>query len=233
MPSTPVVGWRELPTTIRRRRRETSRLVGRHPCVVFGTVAPDGRRHAHRIYVAPTAPAKPSSALARMDVRAIRRSRPLRPRVRAPPAASCSGAIRRRRHTCCSRRVSRPRLPSRSHTRPRSRPARSLVPRPCRPAASGLRALAGDPRVTIAADRDEARPQDDRGFKAGEKAARAFALAHHERLEVRIALPGDPGEDVDWLDVLRRAGVEAVRIGIAGAQRFEPADGRRFGRRRR
>ena len=31
---------------------EEARLVGRHPCVVFGTVAPDGRRHAHRIYVA-------------------------------------------------------------------------------------------------------------------------------------------------------------------------------------
>ena len=78
-------------------------------------------------------------------------------------------------------------------------------------------------RVTIAADRDEDRPSDDRGFKAGEKAARAFARAHHERLEVRIALPGEPGEDVDWLDVLRSAGAEAVRAGIAAAQPFEPA----------
>ena len=91
---------------------------------------------------------------------------------------------------------------------------------------SGVRAFVPWPanrQVTVAADRDEGRPQDDRGFKAGESAARAFALAHRERLEVHIALPGDPGEDVDWLDMLRRAGVEAVRSGIAAAQRFEPA----------
>jgi hypothetical protein len=78
-------------------------------------------------------------------------------------------------------------------------------------------------RVTIAADRDEDRPPDDRGFKAGEKAARSFARAHHERVEIRIALPGDPGEDVDWLDVLRGAGAETVRVGIAGARPFETA----------
>src|SRR5512132_3609444 len=28
-------------------------LVGAHPCAVFGTVAADGRTHAHRIYLAP------------------------------------------------------------------------------------------------------------------------------------------------------------------------------------
>ena len=63
-------------------------------------------------------------------------------------------------------------------------------------------------------------PKDDRGFKAGEKSARAFCRARHERLDIRIALPGDPGEDVDWLDVLRSAGTEVVRVGIARAQRF-------------
>ena len=93
---------------------------------------------------------------------------------------------------------------------------------------SGIRAFVPWPAtrmVTIAADRDEARPKDDRGYRAGEQAACAFALAHHERLEIRIALPGHPGEDMDWLDVLRSAGPEAVRAGIAGAQPFEPADG--------
>ncbi|MCC2663875.1 MAG: helicase, superfamily, partial [Geminicoccaceae bacterium] len=90
----------------------------------------------------------------------------------------------------------------------------------------GIRAFVPWPatrQVTIAADRDENGPKDDRGFRAGEKAARAFAGAHHEHFEVRIALPGDPGEDVDWLDVLRRAGVDAVRAGVAAAQPFAPS----------
>ena len=93
---------------------------------------------------------------------------------------------------------------------------------------SGLRTFAPWPAtrtITIAADRDEACEADDRGYRAGERAARAFALAHHERVEIKIALPGQPGEDVDWLDVLRRSGPEAVRTAIAAAPLFEPAAG--------
>jgi hypothetical protein len=53
MPSTAVVGWRALPYYDPPAAKERKpRLVGCHPCVVFATVAPDGRRHAHRIYVA-------------------------------------------------------------------------------------------------------------------------------------------------------------------------------------
>jgi hypothetical protein len=93
---------------------------------------------------------------------------------------------------------------------------------------SGLRTFAPWPAnrtITVAADRDEACEAGDRGYRAGQRAARAFALAHHERLEIRIALPGQPGEDIDWLDVLRTAGRDAVRTGIAAAQLFEPAAG--------
>ena len=92
---------------------------------------------------------------------------------------------------------------------------------------SGIRTFVPWPAtriVTFAADRDEARAPDDRGYRAGERAARAFALAHHERLDVRMALPGESGEDVDWLDVLRRDGRDAVRTGIAAAQPLPPGD---------
>jgi hypothetical protein len=58
--------------------------------------------------------------------------------------------------------------------------------------------------------------------KAGEKAARDFARKHHQQLNVRIALPGLPGADVDWLDVLRTDGIGAVRAGIATAEAFVP-----------
>jgi uncharacterized protein DUF927 len=40
-------------------------------------------------------------------------------------------------------------------------------------------------------------------------------------IETAIALPGDPGEKIDWLDILRRDGVDAVRNGILSAPPFE------------
>jgi hypothetical protein len=53
MPSTPVVGWRELPYYDPPTKNGVRpKLVGRYPCAVFGTKAPDGRQHAHRIHVA-------------------------------------------------------------------------------------------------------------------------------------------------------------------------------------
>ena len=52
LPSTPAVGWRSLPYyDPPAKRGGKPKLVGRYPCVVFGTVAPDGRAHAQRIYV--------------------------------------------------------------------------------------------------------------------------------------------------------------------------------------
>ena len=52
MPSTPAVGWRDLPFYDPPPKRGGSpKLVAHYPCVVFGTLAPDGRRHGHRIYV--------------------------------------------------------------------------------------------------------------------------------------------------------------------------------------
>ena len=49
-----------------------------------------------------------------------------------------------------------------------------------------------------------------------------FALAHHECLEIRIALPGQEGKDVDWLDVLRRDGVHTIVRGLTVPERFAP-----------
>jgi hypothetical protein len=45
----------------------------------------------------------------------------------------------------------------------------------------------------------------------------------HDKIEVDVALPGSPGEYVDWLDVLRRDGAD-VRTGIAAAVRFTPTE---------
>ena len=89
MPSTPVVGWRALPYyDPPPTKGGKPKLVGHHPCIVFGTIAQDGRKHAHRIYVAAEAPAKPNLVSTRTDIRVTRRSRPSWPPGRALPAAS-------------------------------------------------------------------------------------------------------------------------------------------------
>ena len=55
LPSTPVAGLKALgyydPPPPGSKTKP--KLVGEFPCAVFGTVAADGRTHAHRIYVAP------------------------------------------------------------------------------------------------------------------------------------------------------------------------------------
>src|SRR5262245_11709701 len=84
--------------------------------------------------------------------------------------------------------------------------------------ATGIEAFqpyAATTRVTIAADRDEAVKSNGKpGSHRGETAARSFGVKHHERIAVAIALPGAADESVDWLDVLKRDGVTAVREGI-------------------
>src|SRR5215469_14888709 len=60
IPSTPMVGLKALgyydPPSPSWRAK--SKLVGEFPCAVFGTVAADGRTHAHRIYLAPAGAGK-------------------------------------------------------------------------------------------------------------------------------------------------------------------------------
>jgi hypothetical protein len=66
--------------------------------------------------------------------------------------------------------------------------------------------------VIVAADRDEAADGGHAPSRRGEHAAREFGIRHHPdfageaALPVSIALPGMPGESVDWLDILRGDG---------------------------
>jgi Protein of unknown function (DUF3631)/Toprim domain len=77
--------------------------------------------------------------------------------------------------------------------------------------------------VCIGADRDEGKAASDAGFREGEQAARKFGAANSST-PVHIALPGQSGEQIDWLDVLRRGGIEAVRAGFVSAVKYEPAE---------
>jgi hypothetical protein len=90
--------------------------------------------------------------------------------------------------------------------------------------ASGIEAFQLWPStrsVTVAADRDEGLKADGReGSRRGERAARKFGLLNHDRVALKIAVPGASGESADYLDILRRDGVAAVRAGILGAPVF-------------
>jgi Toprim domain len=224
LPSTPVAGWRALAYyDAPARQGGRPKLVGQYPCVVFGTRASDGRSHAHRIYVAVGGAGK--AALGVGPAGHPRNPKKSAKLAAGQSAAGCAvlwGDPATASHVIVAEGIETAAALALGH-RAEIEAAEIVVAAAL--STSGISVFAPWPAtrvVTIAADRDEHRPEDDRGFKAGETAARAVARAHHERLEVRIALPGEPGEDVDWLDVLRRAGVDAVRAGIATASRFEP-----------
>jgi hypothetical protein len=97
--------------------------------------------------------------------------------------------------------------------------------------ASGVEAFQPYPstaRVTVAADRDEApKPNGTPGSRRGGQAARQFGLRNHEILNIAIALPGQPGQSLDWLNVLERDGVAAVHDGILAATPFSPTEAER------
>jgi len=92
--------------------------------------------------------------------------------------------------------------------------------------ANGVEAFGVYPntkRLTVAADRDEAsKPNGAPGSRRGEQAARQFGRQNHNHVAVAIALPGTPGESIDWLDILIRNGVTAGRTGILQGTDFVP-----------
>jgi Toprim domain len=218
-----MVSWRALPYfDPPSRKGGKPKLAGRYPCIVFGTVAPDGRNHAHRIYVAAGGTGK-----AELGVAPDGLQRDPKKSARLRDGQSAAGCVvlwgnPKAPHLLLAEGIETAAALAHAH---RAEIESGDVTIAAALSTSGVRAFVPWPatrKVTIAADRDEGRPEDDRGFKAGESAARAFALAHRERLEIHTALPGDPGEDLDWLDVLRAEGVEAVRSGIASAEPFIP-----------
>jgi Toprim domain-containing protein len=80
-------------------------------------------------------------------------------------------------------------------------------------------------RIIVGADRDEASNDGRQSTRRGEIAAQKFAALNHGNISVSIALPGKSGEKLDWLDLLRRDGIEAVRSGILEAVPFQPDRG--------
>ncbi len=223
MPTTAVVGHRSLAywDTPPQGKGGKPVYVGDWPCVVFEMIdAAAGKRHAHRIYVEPGGQGKANLG-ARNDGSA-------RDPKKLAPGKGTAGLCIVWRNTETARHEIGAEGPETACAI-----AFAFAPEILNgdlvvfSAISAAGIAACKPRsttthVTIAADRDENVPSDDAGYQAGERAAYTFAKRNHANVAVSIALPGAPGEKIDWLDVLRRDGIEAVRNGIAAAVPWQP-----------
>ena len=227
LPVTPYAGWKSLPYYDPPAPGGQKPVkVGDYPAATFGTLGADGKTHCMRIWLAPGGAGK-------ADLGNGPDGRPRDPKKSARATegdntggrAVLWGAYETAPWTILCEGIETGAAIAfafRQETEAGDLAVAAAI------SAGGLEAFRswpGTSRITVAADRDEGEKPDGREpSRRGEKAAREFGLRHHEQIEVSIAMPGAPGEGADWLDVLRRDGVDAVRDGILGAEPFAPPD---------
>src|SRR5512132_670959 len=226
IPRTPMLGLKmlayyDLPT----RSGAKPTLVGTYPCIVFGTVAADSRTHAHRIYVA-----KGGAGKADLGIGADGKPRDPKKSARVLEGDNTSGRSvlwgdpRRAAHVVVAEGVETAAALALAFAQEIEAGEVAVASAITAAGVEAFQPYPNTARVTVAADRDEEpKPNGRPGSRRGEEAAREFGQRHHETLEVAIALPGNQGESVDWLDV-RREGADAVRAGILAASPFAPAE---------
>lgn len=228
LPSTPYAGWRAYPyfdPPASKRKDAKPVHVGDFPCAVFGQAGPDGKRHAHRIYLAEGGAGKADPGIGPNGY----------PRDPKKSARTAEGELTAGRCVLWGNPATAPWLIAAEGIETAAAIAYAYADRiaageiavAAAVSTAGLAALrpwAGTKRITVAADRDEAaKPDGKPGSRAGEKAARALGMALHSRLPVAIALPGAAGSGCDFLDLLRQDGPEAVRRAIDNAAAFRPS----------
>ncbi len=215
-PKTPAFGWSALdyydPPV---NGHERPVLVGQWPCVVFGTLRSDGHRHAHRIYVEPGGQGK-----AQLGERADGVGRDPKKSATGTDTAGCAvlwGDPDQAERIILSEGIETAAAIAFAFAGTAGATAVAAAI-----SATGIETFQPWPAtrvVTVAADRDEAKP--GAGYRRGEHAARVFAKKQHG-IDVSLALPGKPEEAADWLDILLFNGPEAVVEGIENAERIEP-----------
>lgn len=226
LPSTAVVGLKALGyyDAPPHGSKAKPKLVGDFPCAVFATVAADGRTHAHRIYLAPDGAGKADlGADANGKAREPKKSAKLTGDTSIAGCAVLWGEAGRAPHLVVAEGIETGAALALAFA---AEIAAGHIAVAAAISAGGMEAFQpadATLHLTIAADRDEAPKADGRlGSRRGEGAARKLGLRYHEAVRVGIALPGDAGESIDWLDVLVRDGVGAVRAGIQAAIPFHP-----------
>lgn len=197
---------------------------GDFPCAVFGTVSADGRTHAHRIYVAPEGAGKADLGNSPDGhAREPKKSAKITDGVNRSGCSVLWGDPSVAPHLLLAEGIeTAAAIATAFFVKVRC----GEIAVAAAISATGVEAFqpyTATQKVTICADRDEADKSDGRpGSRRGERAARKFGMLNHDRIDVEIALPGKPGETVDWLDVFCAAGPEAVQVGIQAAADFVP-----------
>ena len=176
-PVTPVVGIESLqyfdPPV---RPSAKAKLVGSWPCAVFGTVAADGREHAHRIYLSSNGRAKADLG-SRPDGKLRDPKKSARRANDQVSTAGCGviwGNPERAPHLVLFEGIENAAAGAYS-LRAEIEAEEIYVVSAIN--AGGIEAFVPSPstqRVTVAADRDEAKK--GAGYRRGERAARAFGL---------------------------------------------------------
>jgi Domain of unknown function (DUF927)/Toprim domain len=199
------------------------KLVGEFPCAVFGTVAADGGTHAHRIYLAPAGAGKADLGIGPDGPREPKKSAKLVGDDNVAGRSVLWGDPGRAAHLLVAEGIETGAAVALAFV---AEIKAGEVAVAAAISANGVEAFQpylATKRVTVAGDRDEGSKANGKpGSRRGERAARIFGIRHHARLQIGIALPGDVGQSVDWLDVLVRDGIETVREGLMAAVAFVP-----------
>jgi hypothetical protein len=203
-------------------------LVGHWPCCVFETIAADGRVHAHRIYVSLDYTGKAELG---QDTAGKTRD-PKKSARRDPNGPSTAGCCvvwgtADTEHMIIAEGIENACTIACSF---RFEIEKGEVVVLAAITAGGIEAFIPWPatrRITVAADRDEAKP--GAGFKRGERAARTLGMRlakeaenRGRQIETLIALPGESGTGYDFLDLFHAEDPAGVRNTILAALPFQP-----------
>src|SRR5262249_9564527 len=194
------------------------------PCAVFGTESVDGRTHAHRIYLAPGGAGKADLGIAPDGhQRQPKKSAKVTDGTGRSGCGVVWGEPSRAPHLLLTEGIETGAAVASAFRAEIEAHEIAVV---AAISANGVEAFQPYPAtqwVTVCGDRDEASKPDGRpGSRRGEKAGRNFGIRNYERIKVGIALPGESGETMDWRDVRRIGGPEAVTSGIHDAADFIP-----------
>ena len=224
MPATRAVGIKALGYFDPPKGKGTGKPVhvGDFPCAVFEQVDAEGRRHAHRLYVAPGGTGKADLGMAANGT--VRDPKKSAKRIGEESTAGRAviwGDANKASWCIIAEGIETAAAVAQAF-RQEIEAGSAYVAAGIN--AGGIEAFVPWPetkRVTVAADRDEAvkitRPNPTR---RGEDAARKFGIRHQDRVAVAYALAGAPGSATDWLDTYVAHGAEAVRAGILAAVTF-------------
>lgn len=224
LPSTKAVGWTALGYFDPPPKKGEPKLIASPPSAVFETVAADGRRHAHRLYLAAD-----GSGKAELGVDSNGKARDPKKSARvaagAPSTAGCCVAWGNPDvpDVVVAEGIETAAAIAHAFAAEIERGEVAVLSAISAVGVEAFQPWPNNRRVTIAADRDEGKP--GRGFKRGERAARNLGLrlcAGHSGVAVAIALPGMPGASIDFCDLLLSDGGEAVRTAILAAASFQP-----------